>query len=367
MRGIIEIFNEIPDPRSGNAIRYQLAEVLVIAVLAILCGMEHFTEMEMFAREQHEWLCKFLTMKHGVPSHDTFGDIFAVISPEAVTAAFVEWVESIRSKISGEVVPIDGKTIRASRDVPKNQRAVHIVSAWAASNRLVLGQVATEEKSNEIKAIPELLEMLELKGCIVTIDAIGTQTKIAEKIIERGGDYLLSVKENQAQLLDDVKMFFEDPTGCFESAETYENAHGREEKRGCVITKDIAGIDPEGRWKGLSGVAKITTESVILATGVRESATHYLIFSGEALTAAQVLAAKRAHWGIESMHWSLDISFREDMCRVRRGNEAKIFNTMRHLTLNLLNQERSSRGGVASKRRRCAISIPYRELVLGVS
>jgi len=367
MRSIIEIFDNIPDPRSGNAIRYDLTEILVIAVLAILCGMEHFTEMEMFAREQHEWLCKFLIMKNGAPSHDTFGDIFAVISPEAVTAAFTEWVESIRTKIDGEIVAIDGKTICASRDVPKNQRAVHIVSAWAAANRLVLGQIATEEKSNEIKAIPELLEMLELMGCIVTIDAIGTQTKIAGKIIDRGGDYLLTVKENQAQLLDDVKMFFEDKTGSFEYAETSEKAHGREEKRSCIITKEVAGIDPEGRWKGLAGVAKITTESVILSTGAKESATHYLIFSGEKLTAAQILAAKRAHWGIESMHWSLDISFREDMCRVRRGNEAKIFNIMRHLTLNLLNQERSGRGGVLSKRRRCAVSIPYRELVLGIS
>jgi len=169
--GIVSIFREITDPRKGNAIVYDLVEVLIISILAILCGAEYFTEMEMFGREREAWIKTFLKLEHGIPSHDTFCDVYSALEPEAITEAFAHWVETIRNKISGEVVAIDGKTICASRDIPKNKKAIHIVSAWAATNRLVLGQTACEEKSNEITAIPRLLELLEIKGCIVTIDA----------------------------------------------------------------------------------------------------------------------------------------------------------------------------------------------------
>jgi predicted transposase YbfD/YdcC len=365
-KGIIEIFEQIPDPRQGNAIRHRLTDVLVIGVLSILCGMEHFTEMEMFAYEQSEWLRKFLPLENGVPSHDTFGDVFAVVDSEALTQAFAEWVESLRIKVSGEVVAIDGKTIRASRDTAKGKKAVHIVSAWASQNHLILGELATEEKSNEITAIPQLLDMLNVKGCTVTIDAMGTQAKIAAKILERGGDYLLPVKENQPQLHADIALFFEDQPNDLDFAETKDQGHGRIETRNCVVSRDVAWLDPEKKWTGLAGIAKLSAENIDTFTGLTQSAVHYLIFSGN-LSAAQILDAKRAHWGVESMHWSLDIAFREDMCRVRSGNAAKNFNAMRHLTLNLLNLEKTGKGGIATKRRRCAISPTYRELVLGLS
>jgi predicted transposase YbfD/YdcC len=367
--GIVAIFRGIPDPRRGNAIVYDLAEVLIIAVLAILCGMECFVEMEMFGREREGWLRKFLKLEHGIPSHDTFGDVFAALDPHIFAVAFAKWVETIRKKISGEVVALDGKTIRASLDAFQKKKAVHIVSAWAASNRLVLGQFATEEKSNEITAIPQLLEMLELKGCIVTIDAMGTQTKIAEKIIDKGADYILSVKKNQETLHDDIALFFQTyastPT---DTARTIEKSHGRMEIRTCTVCKAIDWLDPEKKWKSLAGIAMLTSTNQKIGSDTVVTDTQYVIFSNPGFTAEQVLAAKRAHWGIEnSLHWSLDVAYREDQCRVRQGHAAKVFNILRHLTMNLLRLENTSSYGISAKRRRCALSTQYLETVLRFS
>jgi predicted transposase YbfD/YdcC len=245
--GIVSIFREIPDPRKGNAIVYDLVEVLIISILAILCGAEYFTEMELFGHERERWLRTLLKLEHGIPSHDTFCDVYSALDPETITKSFSRWVETIRQKISGEVIAIDGKTICASRDVPKNKKAVHIVSAWAAANRLVLGQLACAEKSNEITAIPQLLDWLEIKGCIVSIDAMGTQTKIAEKIVEKGADYILSVKENQPRLYSDIALYFEtERKNLMETAKTAEKSHGRYETREMAISNDVAWLDPEG-------------------------------------------------------------------------------------------------------------------------
>jgi predicted transposase YbfD/YdcC len=367
--GIVSIFRELNDPRKGNAIIYDLAETLVIAVLAILCGMENFVEMEIFGREREDWLRKFLKLEHGIPSHDTFGDIFAALDPEAFGIAFANWVENLREKVCGEVVALDGKTIRASIDAARNKKAVHVVSAWAASNRLILGQIATEEKSNEITAIPQLLEMLELKGCIVTIDAMGTQAKIAEKIIDKGADYILPVKKNQETLYNDINLFFQ--TQGDELAEnftTIEKSHGRLEERTCVVCKDISWLDPENKWKNLAGIGMITSIRQKIGSGKLETDTQFVIFSNLNFTAEQVLAAKRSHWGIEnSLHWLLDVAYREDQCRVRLGNAAKVFNILRHMTMNLIKLESSTSHGIAVKRRRCAISTQYLELDLGIS
>lgn len=366
--GIISIFREIPDPRKGNAIVYDLVEVLVISILAILCGAEYFTEMELFGIEREAWLRTFLKLKYGIPSHDTFCDVYSALDPETVTRTFSRWVETIRHKISGEVVAVDGKTICASRDVPKNKKAVHIVSAWAATNRLVLGQMACEEKSNEITAIPQLLELLVIKGCIVTLDAMGTQTKIAEKIIEKGADYILSVKENQPQLYSDIALYFQEKRNTLETAKTTEKSHGRYETREIVISKDIAWLDPERRWKNLCGIGMLTTTQQKVGSNEVQNAVHYLIFSIPNATATQILSAKRAHWGIEnSLHWTLDVAYHEDNCRARADNAAVVYNLMRHLSLNLLSQEKASKGGVKSKRLRCALSTEYLQKVLGIS
>ena len=368
-QGIVNIFREMDDPRRGNAIIYDLAETLVISVLAILCGMESFVEMEMFGKERESWLRKFLKLEHGIPSHDTFGDIFAILEPNAFGLAFAKWVETLRKKVCGEIVALDGKTIRASLDAVQKKKAVHIVSAWAASNRLVLGQIATLEKSNEITAIPQLLEMLELKGCIVTIDAMGTQAKIAEKIIDKGADYILSVKKNQETLYNNIELYFQTFNAHLpETAKTTEKSHGRLEERTCTICRDIDWLDPEKKWKNLAGIAMITSTRQKIGSDVLETDTQFVIFSNPNFTAEQVLAAKREHWSIENkLHWSLDVAYREDQCRVRLGNAAKVFNILRHLTINLLRLESSSSYGIAVKRRRCALSTQYLESVLGIS
>ncbi|GHU71241.1 hypothetical protein FACS1894184_17770 [Clostridia bacterium] len=284
--GLVELYNKIPDPRRGYAIRYELGEVLVIATLAILCGMDTFTEMQMFGIEQESWLKKYLVLSNGIPSHDTFGDIFAMLEPLVFTEAFTLWTQGVRDKVDNEVVAIDGKSICASRDVPKKKKAVHVISAWACSNRLVLGELCTSEKNNEITAIPELLKALELKGCIVTIDAMGTQTKIAKAIIEQGAEYVLPVKGNQENMEKDIKLFFDNEPEISDRAQTQEKGHGRIETRECTISKDIEWLDPEKEWASLAGIAKITSHVTDLSTGKETSAEQYLIFSGEKFTAA---------------------------------------------------------------------------------
>ena len=274
----------------------------------------------------------------------------------------------MREKIHREVVGVDGKSICASRDVPKSRKAVHIVSAWAAANRLVLGQIACDEKSNEITAIPKLLEWLEIKGCIVTIDAMGTQTKIAEKIIEKGGDYILTVKENQPQLYSDIELYFQTEHESDVTASMSEKSHGRYETRKIVISRDIAWLDPEGRWMNLSGIGMIISTQQKIGSDEVQSAVQYIIFSMENMSAEQILSAKRSHWAIENaLHWRLDVAYNEDNCRARADNAAIVFNIMRHLSLNLLSQETSSKGGIKTKRLRCALSVAYLEKVLGGS
>jgi predicted transposase YbfD/YdcC len=367
--GIINIFRKIEDPRKGNAICHDLTETLIIAILAIICGAKTFTEMELFGKERKEWLNKFLKLESGIPSHDTFGDIFSALNPEVITESFIEWVETIRQKISGEVVAIDGKTIKASKDIPKNKKAVHIVSGWATQNKLVLGQLATEEKSNEITAIPKLLDLLDIKGCIITIDAIGTQTVIAQKIIDKEAEYILTVKGNQEKLYNNINnSFSSDKLEISDTAESAEKAHGRIEIRKVLISKDVEIIDPEKKWEGLSGVAMYATLRENLSTGEIETDTQYLIYSNPNITAEQILKSKREHWQIENnLHWQLDVTYNEDNSRVRAGNAAKIFNIFRHLSLNLLSQEKTSKNGIKVKQFRCAISTEYLERVVGIS
>jgi predicted transposase YbfD/YdcC len=266
---LIDVFKDLHDPRVGNGILHKLDEILTIAVMAAICECTQFTEMELFGKENEDWLRTFLELKNGIPSHDTFGDVFAILTPEAVEKCFMEWVEGIREKIPGELIAIDGKTIRGSKDMAKNKKAIHIVSAWAASNRIVLGGVATDEKSNEITAIPELLQMLCIKGCIVTIDAMGTQKDIAEVIIDQGADYVLPVKENHPTLHNDIELFFifEDD---FDSTKTVEKSHGRYEVRECSVSTDVDWLPGREDWKGLSGIGKIVSHREILSTGKTE-------------------------------------------------------------------------------------------------
>jgi predicted transposase YbfD/YdcC len=364
---LIEIFRGIPDPRKGNGIRHRLDEILTIAILAVLCDCVKFTEMELFGQEREEWLRTFLTLENGIPSHDTFGDVFAALSPEAIQARFINWVETIRQKISGDIISVDGKTIRRSKDLANNRKAIHIVSAWSAANGIVLGEIATDEKSNEITAVPELLKMLELKGCIVTLDAMGTQTEIAKTIIERGADYVLAVKENQALLHEDIELYFSTESATCDYFRTTEKSHGRYETRECWASMDIGWLHNKANWAGISGIGMIRSKRQKVGSDVVESSVRFFIFSGH-MSAKELLYANRAHWGIEnSLHWVLDMDFREDESRMRLGNCATNMNVLRHLALNLIKSESTVKASVNMKRKRCMLSHDYLLKVIGAS
>ena len=266
-KSIMEIFEELPEPRRGNAIRHKLLDVITIGILAIICGYDDYTEMELFGQMREQWLRKFLELPGGIPSHDTFGDIFAAINPMRFHECFAQWVQGVREKISDEIIAVDGKTIRGSRNDAKGKRATHIVSAWAHENRLVLGQIATDEKSNEITAIPELLGMLELKGCIVTIDAMGCQKGIAKRIIDTDADYVLGLKANQSDLHDDVKFYFESEDVAAKVV-THDKGHGRIEAREYHLETDIDWLHQKPDWAGLRGIGavkSIVTEKAFCA------------------------------------------------------------------------------------------------------
>ena len=359
-RSLIEILGDVEDPRRGNAIRHNLVEILAIALLASLCDCTHYTEMELFGIEREEWLRGFLTLENGIPSHDTFGDVFAAIDPEQMRQCLMEWVASIRQKIQGEVVAIDGKTICASRSETEEQRAIHVVSAWASENGLVLGELAVDEKSNEIVAIPKLLQMLELNGCIVTIDAMGTQKEIAETIRSKGADYVLPVKDNHPNLREEIELYFTTEKETCDYAKTVEKSHGRYEKRECWLSEDIDWLENGEKWEGLSGIGMIQSNVQKNGSDSTEVAVHYVLFSKSGMTAAELLAVKRKHWSIEnSLHWVLDVQFDEDNMRMRVKNAAENMNILRHLTLNLLKAETSYKGSINLKRKKCVLSPNY--------
>jgi predicted transposase YbfD/YdcC len=312
-------------------------------------------------------------LPHGIPSHDTFGRVFARLDPEAFVRCFVAWVEAVREATNGEVVAIDGKTLRHSFDRASEKAAIHMVSAWATANHLVLGQVKVDDKSNEITAIPRLLQLLDLHGCIVTIDAMGCQKEIARQIVDQGGNYVLALKENQPALYEDVKLFFEDARelGFAGIAHGYhqevDGGHGRVEIRRCFTVGEIDWLrERHPAWSKLGSMGMV--EAVRQVSGQSSTEVRYYISSlpGEAARdAARLGEAVRGHWGIENqVHWVLDMSFGEDDCRVRVGHAPENLATLRHLGLNLLRREPTAKVGVKNKRLRAAWDLTYLEQVL---
>jgi predicted transposase YbfD/YdcC len=356
-------FSVIIDPRVDRTKAHLLEDILLLALLAMLCGAEGFVDFADFGRAKEAWLRTFLRLPNGIPSHDTFGRVFAALDPRQFAECFRNWTESLRRQIAGEIVALDGKTLRRSHDRRRGKGAIHLVSAWARDNGLVLGQLKVADKSNEITAIPELLRALELAGCIVTIDAMGAQKQIAREIIEADADYVLALKGNHERLHEEVATFLLDarqrgfkkvPHRFLESVE---KEHGRIETRRYWITEEIGWLEDRALWEGLRSVGMV--ESIREVDGQTSTETRFFLCSLRA-DAGKFARAARGHWGIENqLHWSLDVAFAEDQCRVRAGHAAENLALLRHLTLNTLKRDTTRKRGLKGKQKNAAWDHSY--------
>jgi len=352
---LVEHFSGITDPRIDRTKRHKLIDILVIAICATICGADGWEEFELFGQAKQEWFKSFLELPHGIPSDDTFRRVFCRINPRQFQHCFLEWVRSVYQLTQGQVVAIDGKQARRSYDRGAGKTAINMVSAWASQNGMVLGQVKVDTKSNEITAIPELLSLLEIAGCIVTIDAIGCQTEIAARIVDKEADYVLALKANQGTLYEDVVRYFawaladKFKQTTYRSQQTTDGEHGRLEVRRYYVTDDIEWLSQKAAWRGLRSIAMVESERTILGEATSTERRYYL--SSLAADARQLGKAIRGHWSIEnSLHWVLDIAFREDESRIRKDHAPENVATLRHIALNLLKQEKTAKVGVKAKR-----------------
>ena len=350
---ILKHFKHIDDPRADANRQHKLSDIIAIAILAIICGADHWNQIEKFGKAKRKWLSTFLELPAGIPSHDTFNRVFARLDPDQFRSGFISWVNSIRKMIPGEIIAIDGKQNRRTHDKKLGKKAIHMVSAWASQNKLVFGQFKVDDKSNEITAIPELLKMLYIKGCIITIDAMGCQKAIASCIVEKEADYVLALKGNQKNLHKEVQAIFESiEAGSeikFDYFNTVDKNHGRVEIRQCwtVNIEDIS-LKEGQKWTSLRTIALVIDERII---GEKKQKSKRFFISSLPSDAQKILDAVRSHWSVEtSLHWVLDMAFREDECRLRSGHGAQNFAMLRHLALSLLKQENSSKDGIQSKR-----------------
>lgn len=353
---IEEHFSKVKDPRKDRTKEHKLIDILIIAMCAIICGAEGWVDIELYGNSKLQWLKTFLALPNGIPSHDTFGRVFSMIDAKQFQLAFYEWVLAVNEIIQGQIINIDGKCLRSSDDQKLGKRAIYMVSAWATENEIVLGQRKVDEKSNEITAIPELLKILAISGCIVTIDAIGTQTNIAKTIVEAHADYVLSVKENQGHLFEDISTLFavdqaqDFKYASFEYKKTISKGHGRIDIRECWSTSNpaylslIRGLE---NWIGLHSITMIINTRII---GDQETKQVRYYISSLPSNAEKILRAVRKHWSIENeLHWVLDVALNEDHSRVRKDQAPENLAVLRHIALNLLKHEKTAKGGIHAK------------------
>ena len=360
-------FTELTDPRRRE-VTYPLLNVVVIAVCAVICGADDFVAIAEFGKMKREWLARFLDLRSGIPSHDRFNAILAAIKPAEFEKCLLSWIAALHEITAGQVIAIDGKTLRRSFDAASSKAAIHMVSDWATANHISLGQVVVDAKSNEITAIPKLLQILEISGCLVTIDAMGCQTEIAQEIINAGANYVLAVKGNQPTLHEGIKAFFDDhleddfARTKARRHETKEKGHGREENRSyvvCPIPEDL----PDGsRWAELKAIGFALSETE--RDGKLCHEIRYYILS-KYLSGRGFAEAVRDHWGIENrLHWQLDVTFQEDQCRIRKGHADANFSILRRTALSLLKNESTLKVGIKNKRLASAWDETYLEKVL---
>jgi predicted transposase YbfD/YdcC len=365
-----EHFAVLTDPRCPSApnSRHLLMDILVIAVCAVISGAEGWEDIEEYGEANAAWLGDLLDLPHGIPGHDTFRRVLSQLDPEELTQCFIAWTQALSEASRGEIVSIDGKTLRHSFDQATATAAIPMVSAWASANRLVLGQLKVEEKSNEITAIPKLLHLLDLQGAVVTIDAMGCQKEIAKTITEQGADYVLALKDNHPTLSAAVTLFLNDArdTGFTDIVhayhETVDGDHGRLETRRYWITSEIESLGAKGSWSNLHSVGMVEARREV--GDMVQVETRYFLTSLPA-QGVRFAQAVRQHWGIEnSLHWVLDVSFDEDACRIRKDKGAQTFAVLRHIALNLLRREPHHKRGIKARRKRAGWDRDYLVQVL---
>jgi predicted transposase YbfD/YdcC len=351
---LLEHFASVIDPRIERTKEHLLIDIIALTICAVICGADGWVEVETYGNAKLEWLSQFLTLPNGIPSHDTLGRVFSRLDPSQLQDSFLSWVKAVNQLTQGQVIAIDGKTLRHSYEDREGKAAIHMVSAWATANRLVLGQRKVDDKSNEITAIPELLKVLSIEGCIITIDAMGCQTEIAQQIVQQDADYVLALKGNQGNLHEDVVQVFEhgrsiDFVGI--EHDYYQSLccdHGRTEIRRHWVLGQVKYLVDADRWVGLKRIGLVESERRLKDKTTIEQRYYLLSWDSSAAQFAEVI---RSHWQIENcLHWVLDVGFREDECRIRKDYAPENMALIRHIALNLLTQDKVVKGGVKAKR-----------------